>query len=99
MKRKIKYTTLSNRVRRNVNMALKFVQNNRGSYATLVLDLSDGDIWVDAFIDRSEFINYISKDIVILGYIYEDEEFEDCKNFIMQEAAYYFDMNRWEILY
>ena len=49
MKRKIKFTTLSIRVRRNVNEALKFIKSTYCGYCVVLIDLKYADIWVDTF--------------------------------------------------
>lgn len=98
MKRKIKLSTVSIRVRRNVNIALKFVEESYGRYCAVMLDLRDGEIWADAFIDYNQFKKYLSSDIVVLGYIRDGYDGEGCKRFMVQHAIDYFDEYGWEIL-
>ena len=99
MKKTIKLTTLSFRIRKNYNEALKFVKDDYRRYCALMLDVTDCEIWADAFTDVNSYNDYHSKDIVKLlnidCYLCDHEDF---KRYTIEEAINKLNESGWEVL-
>lgn len=81
MMKKISKEDICRKVHEEYELAKKFVSGHYGRYYKMMIDVADGEIWSDVFLDEGQYKIYHSDSVRSLHhqyvYDYEDREIEN----------------------
>ena len=95
--RKIKYSHITSMVHHCVNDAVRFIRRDVNRCAQIVMGLRYADIWADYFLEN-EKRDYCSKEIVVIGFVDNDDNLFEIIYSISQSALNNLSDNGWIVM-